>query len=144
LIKLPTEFTLWKIAAVGFGLITGLAIIALMNQINFMFYPQPDSFNGNNEFYYLSLAEDPLFLAGKIISICTGSFFTGALSGFVNQYVTVKEIFAAGIILLATGFIDLGSAPYPFWFWTASIISYIPAVLAGFYLTRKIQKLNEV
>ena len=143
MIKLPAEFTLWKIAAVGFGLITGVAIIALMNQINFMFYPQPDSFNGNNEYFYLSLAEDPLFLTGKIISICTGSFFTGAISSFVNRNIEVREIFVAGIILLATGFIDLGSAPYPFWFWIASTLIYIPAVLAGFYFTKKIQKLNE-
>ncbi len=109
-----------------------------------MFYPKPESFSGSNELYLIELSQNPLFLTGKIISIFAGTFFAGALAGFVNRHVTAKNVIAGGIILLAVGFIDLTAAPYPFWFWILSIVIYIPAVIAGFYFSQKFSYSNEV
>ena len=134
--KLPSEFTLWKIAAIGLGLIFGVAFIAFMNQLNFMFYKIPDSFNADADFYHFELASNNLFLTGKIISIFTGCFLTGGIAKLVNRSIQIRETVAAGIILMLVGLIDLFSAPYPVWYWVISMLVYVPSSVAGYYFIK--------
>ena len=138
--NLPSEFTLWKISAIGLGLIFGVAIIAFMNQLNFMFYQIPDSFNGDTDFYHIKLASNNLFLSGKIISIFTGCFFAGGIAKLVNRSIQITDAVAAGIILLLVGLIDLLSAPYPVWYWVISVLVYLPSSVAGYYFIKYYRK----
>lgn len=133
-----TESILWDIAAIGFGLISGVAIIAIMNQINMFFYPinsesvvpaaDPD----------LIAFQDPIFLSGRLISIATGAFFAGALSHWVRSGLTINYNIITGCILLLVGIIDLTMFPYPAWFIVISVISYIPMTLSGHLFVQKI------
>jgi hypothetical protein len=135
-VNLPSEFTLWIIAAIGLGLIFGVAIIAFMNQLNFMFYQIPDSFNEDADLYLTELASNNLFLSGKIISIFTGCFFAGGIAKLVNRSIQIRDTTAAGIILILVGLIDLLSAPYPVWYWIISMLVYVPSSIAGYYFIK--------
>jgi hypothetical protein len=78
LISLPTDKTLWKTASAGFGLICGVAVIALMNQLNYLFYPVPDGTESEIAKAYFS---DTFLLTGKLIAIIAGCFLPGPYPG---------------------------------------------------------------
>ena len=134
---------MWDIAAIGFGLIAGVAIIAIMNQINIFFYPSdgdpivPATEPVNEPFL------DTFFLIGRLISLFSGAFFAGALSRFVRPHLKLKMNLFTGIILIIVGIIDLIMFPYPTWFILASTLLIIPMVFVGDTFIRKTLFRNE-
>jgi hypothetical protein len=136
LISLPTDKTLWKTASAGFGLICGVAVIALMNQLNYLFYPVPDGTESEIAKAYFS---DTFLLTGKLIAIIAGCFFAGAISRLLHSGIEKKFAVGIGFILMIPALIDLISAPYPVWYWVISLLLYVPASIAGFIFIERIQ-----
>ncbi len=128
---------LWDIAAIGFGLISGIAIIAIMNQINMFLHPINSESTVPATDPELIAFQDPVFLTGRLISIATGAFFAGAIALWVRPGLTLKFNIITGCILLLVGMIDLTMFPYPAWFIAISVISYIPMVLLGVLFAQK-------
>ena len=128
---------MWDVAAIGFGLIVGIAIIAIMNQINIFFYPSdsdpvvPATEPAKEAFL------NTFFLIGRLISIVSGAFFAGALSRLVRPNLMLKMNLFTGTILIIVGIIDLIMFPYPAWFILASIVLIIPMVFFGDTFVRK-------
>lgn len=120
---------MWKVASAGFGLICGVAIIALMNQLNYLFYPVPESRPGDLALNYFA---NPLLLTGKLISIAAGCFFAGAISRLLHPGIEMVYAIAIAVVLMVLGFTDLFTAEYPVWYWFVSLLVYVPASIAGF------------
>ncbi|MCC5906543.1 MAG: hypothetical protein JJU13_10065 [Balneolaceae bacterium] len=126
---------MWKIASAGFGLICGVAIIALMNQLNYLFYPVPE---GRPEDLAMTYFANPLLLAGKLISIAAGCFFAGAISRLLHPGIEMVYAITIAIVLMILGFADLFTAEYPVWYWVVSLLVYVPASIAGFLFIERI------
>jgi hypothetical protein len=135
LISLPSDRTLWKVASAGFGLICGVAIIALMNQLNYLFYPIPDE---QTEDLMKTFFSDPFLLSGKLIAIATGCFFAGAITKLFHPGTESYYAIGIAIILMLPGMIDLVSAEYPLWYWFVSLLIYVPLSVTGFMFIKKI------
>ncbi len=129
MISFPSDKIMWKVASAGFGLICGVAIIALMNQLNYLFYPVPE---GRPEVLAVSYFANPLLLAGKLISIAAGCFFAGAISRLLHQGIEMVYAIAIAVVLMMLGLADLFTAEYPVWYWFVSLLVYVPASIAGF------------
>ncbi|TVQ02144.1 MAG: hypothetical protein EA359_12410 [Balneolaceae bacterium] len=134
------EQTMWKIAASGFGLICGIAIIAFMNQLNFMLNPVEYSNHTVNDVQEKNLINSTVFLAGKIISVIAGSFFCGAVIKLIYFSIELKFIVTVSLVMLLVAFIDLLAAQYPAWFWAISMGVYVPSSISGYYFIIQIRK----
>ncbi len=133
---LPSENTLFKAASIGFGLICGIAIIALMNQLNLALQPTPDlsEWGDNIQDYYHS---DNIYLLGALISHGTGSFFAGAIPVFFKTDIQPINTLFTGIILTVLAIINVAYAGFPSWYIIANILLYIPLVWLGTSLSLK-------
>jgi hypothetical protein len=135
--RLITEYTIWKIAATGFGIITGIAIVAFMNQLNFILNSAVLSgYNTAEEI----MAGSGVLLSGKIISAMAGSFFCGAVIKLLYMNIGLKYIIAASIVMMFVALSDLLSAPYPVWFTLVSLGVYAPMAIIGSYFIENIRK----
>lgn len=134
--KILPESLLWKIAAIGIGLIVGVAITAIMTQLNFLFYPADELTGTDAEDVLKTYLHDPIMLSGNLIAIATGCFFAGAVAQMFFRYQNPLIFTYTGAVLMLLGVIDLITAPYPTWYWIASLILYIPATVAGAYFAR--------
>ncbi len=137
---LITEQTIWKIAASGFGIISGIAIIAFMNQLNFILNPVDYSNSSTHFEPGKELIDSSVFLTGKVIAVLAGSFFCGAVIKLIYFSIELKFIIAAALVLLLVSFIDLVTAPYPAWYWIISIGIHIPFAIFGYYIISFIRK----
>lgn len=138
MIKIPTEQTLWKIAALGFGLIFSVAVVFIMQFINYSLYPVSAELNLNIDQEYTHFVKNnPLFLAGIWISSATGSFSGGALACLIRYDITAKEASIIGLVLMVLGYINMSAIPHPAWFWIISVFAFIPFSWYGAYLIQK-------
>lgn len=137
--KFLPESLLWKLAAIGLGLITGTAVIALMTQLNYLFYPVPESPDETSEII-LGYLNNPVFLSGQLIAIFTGCFVAGAAIKMIFIYESIRTLFYTSFVLMLVGLIDLVTAPYPFWYWITALVLYIPGTVAGGAITQKVQQ----
>lgn len=129
---------MWDIAAIGFGLIAGVAIIALMNQVQLFFYPVQDGHETSASGAINEIFLTNIFLVGRLISIMTGAFFAGAISRLVRPHLKIIMNVFTGTILILVGIIDLFMFPYPAWFILASILFILPIVFTGDAFVRKL------
>lgn len=131
LIKIPSEETFRNIAAAGFGLIVSVAILFIMQYLNASLYPT-DGFSLSRESVYIDFVRDnPLFLAGMLISAATGSFMGGAIAVLVKPDLPSLYPIAIGTVLTVLGVVNLMMMPHPLWFWFVSIFIYIPSAWYG-------------
>jgi hypothetical protein len=132
LLKIPSPEVVWKIAAIGFGLIVSIAVIFIMQFINFFLYPVPEDFQLNiSEEYSAFIFKNPVFLIGNLFSSAFGSFVGGATAILVRHDVQPKDTIFIGLILMILGFINIGMVIHPIWFWIASTLIYIPSGWIG-------------
>jgi hypothetical protein len=134
--KLPKETTLWKWAIIGFGLIIGVAVIAVMNLLNDLLnstYGDPIAAyeSGSSE---LSVLIN--YLMGKIVSIFTGSFTAGAVIIFLRPDIPFRSLLVTGSIFLLLSLFDMFFYHYPLWYQILSLITPIPSVLFGSFLIK--------
>lgn len=136
--NLPSENTLFKIAAIGFGLISGVAVIAFMQQVNVYLNPVPklsgSAYNSFEGFY----TNDQIFLLGTLISNAAGSFIAGAIPVLFRKDIRPSETVYLALILMLLAFFNLFSNDYPVWFWFTNLAVYIPFTWLGTYLNQKI------
>ena len=131
-LNIPIKKQIWKIAAVGLGIISSILIIHIMQFINIAFYPMENTvldFDASN--YADFIRTNTLFLIGILFSNFTGSFFGGAISKLTHPTVTILSAGWVGVVLLGLDLYNLLSVDYPLWFWLLSIIIYIPAAWFG-------------
>lgn len=134
--RLISESAVWKVAATGFGIISGIAIIAFMNQLNFLLHHVEYS---GSEAPEKILIGSGVFLAGKIIAAIAGSFFCGAVIRLLYMVVELKYIVSASIVMMIVALMDLLSYPYPVWFQVISLGVYIPFTIIGAHVIRRIR-----
>ena len=135
---LPSENTLFKIAALGFGLICGIAIIAFMEQINIYLHPVPELSDMQSEDFETFYTNNHIYLIGSLISHAAGSFFAGAIPLYFKPDVRpIHAVFIALILIVLSSF-NLYSVNYPAWYWIANLILYVPLVLTGAIFAKKI------
>jgi hypothetical protein len=135
LIKIPSEQTLWKVVALGFGLIFSIAVIFVMQFINYSLYPIDEGYNLNLDQQYADFVKyNPLFLAGIWISNATGSFSGGALARLVRYDLSTKEASVIGLVLMVLGYLNMAAMPHPVWFWIISAFAFIPFSWYGAYI----------
>lgn len=124
----------------GLGLIVGIAIISIMIQINYMFYPADDLFvNGTSSDFVTEYFSNPPFLIGQIVSVLTGTFFSAAIAKLVKHELTFWNAIIIGTVLMLVGLLDIFSSPYPLYIKLIIPIIYIPAALLGFQFIKNIQ-----
>jgi CDP-diglyceride synthetase len=130
--------TVWKIAALGFGLIVGVAIIFIMQFINYSLYPIPDSVQLDQAASYSEfINEHPVFLAGSLLANAAGCFTGGAIAIMVRSDVTIFETTLIGLVLMILGIINTIMAPHPAWYLIISILIYIPSCWLGAYFIKQ-------
>ncbi len=137
--KLPSEETLWKTASIGFGLIVGVAIISIMHQVNYLLHTIDNSTAADLDFETMKeyFSHVPL-LAGKLISLVTGTFFASAIAKLVKPNLTISSAVIIGSVLMILGLFDILSTSYPIYFKITAPILYIPAALFGYLFIKKI------
>lgn len=139
MIKIPSIQTQWHIASFGFGLIISIAIIYLMQYINFALYHIPESVQlHNDEAYSNFIADNPIFLTGNLISSFVGSFFGGAIAVLLRQDISPVYAMGIGAVLMVLGFINILIVSHPAWFNFLSIFVYIPPCWLGAYSIQRI------
>lgn len=131
-LNIPIKKQIWKIAAIGLGIISSILIIHIMQFINIALYPVEDSIVEFNASVYADfIMDNPVFLIGILFSNLTGSFFGGAVSRLTHPTVTILSAGWVGLVLMGLDLYNLLSVDYPLWFWLLSLIIYIPAAWLG-------------
>ena len=131
-LNIPFKKHIWKIAAIGLGIIISILIIHIMQFINVALYPIGDSIMEFDRSVYADFVkENPLFLIGILFSNLTGSFVGGAIARLTHPTVTMLMAGWVGLILMLLDLYNLITVDYPLWFWLLSIIIYIPAAWSG-------------
>lgn len=139
-LNIPIKHQIWKIAAVGLGIILSILIIHIMQFINIALYPIEDTVSDFNASFYADFVRvNPIFLIGILFSNLTGSFFGGAIAKLTHTSVTILSAGWVGVVLLGLDLYNLLSVDYPLWFWLLSLIIYIPAAWFGAYAVAFIQ-----
>lgn len=136
--NLPSENTLFKLAAIGFGLISGIAIIAFMEQLNVYLHPFPDASELTSQESILYYMNNEIYLLGSLISHATGGFFAGSIPVYFRQDIRTVHTLYIALILMFLAIINLYSTDYPVWFISTKIILYVPCVWAGTRITKNI------
>ncbi|TVR18073.1 MAG: hypothetical protein EA391_03295 [Balneolaceae bacterium] len=137
--KLPSEETLWKTASIGLGLIIGVAIISIMYQVNYMFYPVEEVSDGANpdlETYF----SNPALILGKFIALSTGTFFAAAIAKLVKPELTYWSAIITGSVLMILGLFDIVASSYPVYFTIVAPLLYLPAALFGYMFINNLQQ----
>jgi hypothetical protein len=138
LINIPSEQTLWKTAAIGFGLIVGVAIIFIMQYLNLLLYPIPESANISQESEYIEFIRDNHpFLLGIFVSNAAGCLVAGGLAKIIRHDLTRFHSFIAGFVLMILGYVNFLMIPHPWWFLILSLFAYIPFSWLGFAIVEK-------
>jgi len=138
LLNIPSEQTLWKTAAIGFGLIVGVAVVFVMQYLNLLLYPVPDSVDLNHQEEYVNfIYSNHAYLLGIIISNAAGSLVAGGLAKIIRHDLTNFHSFIAGFILMALGYINYFMISHPGWFLFLSLFAYIPFTWLGFVIVDK-------
>ena len=131
-LNIPIKKQIWKIAAVGLGIISSILIIHIMQFINIALYPVEETISEFNASVYDDFIRgNPIFLIGILFSNLTGSFFGGAIARLTHPSVTILSAGWVGVVLLGLDLYNLLSVDYPLWFWLLSLIIYIPAAWFG-------------
>jgi len=133
-LNIPIKKQIWKIAAIGFGVISSILILHIMQFINISLYPVGDKVMEFSASVYADFIKDnPVFLIGILFSNLTGSFFGGAVARLTHPTVTIQSAGWVGLVLMGLDIYNLLSVDYPLWFWLLSLIIYIPAAWLGAY-----------
>lgn len=134
--NIPYKKHIWKLAAVGFGLVVSVLIIHIMQFINASLYPVEDGIRlSDKTLYEQFINRNPVFLAGILLSNATGSFTGGALARLIDPSISVLFAGWVGAVLLALDIYNLASVAYPLWFWFLTVLVYIPAAWSGAWMT---------
>lgn len=136
--NLPSENKLLKIAALGFGLISGLAIIALMEQINVYLHPISDASELPAQEYVLFYKNNGIYLFGSLISHATGGFFAGSIPVYFRHDIRTVHTLYVAIILMFLAIFNHYSTDYPAWYFFTNIFLYVPCVWTGTRLSKKL------
>jgi hypothetical protein len=127
LVKIPSEQTVWQIAALGFGLIVSIAIIFIMHFINHSLYTAIDDVNfESKEQYSIFIHNNPLYLIGLLIGNAAGSFTGGAVSKLIRNDLSAVQACFVGLVLMILAFINIIAVSHPVWFWFLSVFAFIP------------------
>lgn len=137
--NLPSENTLFKIAAIGFGLICGVAIIAFMEQINVYLHPVSDSAELSAQDVESFYTSNRIYLLGSIIAHATGGFFAGSIPVYFRNDIRPAHTIYIALILMFLAIFNLYSINYPAWYMITNILLYIPCVWAGTRLSKKLK-----
>lgn len=135
--KLPKESTLWKWVIIGLGLIIGVAIIAIMNLLNDMLNSKYGDLSILFETGSVYSSELIVYLAGKIISIFSGSLTAGAIITFLRPEIDVRSLIITGSIFAMLSLFDLFISTFPVWYQITTLITPIPSVIIGSWLINK-------
>ena len=139
-LNIPIKKHIWKVAAIGLGIIISILIIFIMQFINMALYPIEDTIVEFDQSIYSDFVNNnPIFLLGILFSNLTGSFVGGAIARLTHHTVTVLMAGWVGVVLLVLDIYNLISVDYPFWFWLLSIIIYIPASWMGAFAVKQLQ-----
>jgi len=139
-LNIPLKNHIWKIAAIGLGLIISILIIHIMQFINIALYPIDETIVDFSPSVYNDFINDnPVFLIGILFSNLTGSFVGGAIAKLTHPTVTVMMAGWVGTVLLGLDIYNLIAVDYPLWFWLLSIVIYIPAAWLGAFAVKYTQ-----
>ena len=134
--KLPKETTLWNWAIIGLGLITGVAIIGLMNFLNeYLNFIQGESIIEKESNTY-PVSSVGIYYTGRMISIVSGCFTAGAIIKMAQPGIKTHSLIVVGFIFMTLNIIDLILYTYPIGYQIFSIILPIPSVIIGNRLIR--------
>lgn len=136
--KLPKESTLWKLATIGFGLIAGVSVIALMNALNNWMTVHFGDFDIAHEDITELIFSNSVYLIGKGIAIASGGFTTGAVIKLVKPSISYRSSVLAGIILTLLSLIDISTGLYPVWYQIFALLVSLPMVVFGSFLIEKV------
>ncbi|TVR34179.1 MAG: hypothetical protein EA390_03335 [Balneolaceae bacterium] len=144
MVKIPTEQTVWKIAAIGFGLIVSIAIIFIMQFINHSLYTAIDGVSiENKEQYSAFIHNNPLYLLGVLISNAAGSFTGGAVAKLIRNDITAPQACIVGLVLMILAFVNIVAVSHPVWFWILSVFAFIPFSWYGaLFIQKQINKIT--
>jgi len=139
-LNIPIKRQIWKIAAIGLGIISSILIMHIMQFINIALYPVEDTVMDFDPFVYADFVmNNPVFLIGIFFSNLTGSFFGGAVARLTHPTVTILSAGWVGLVLMVLDLYNLLSVDYPLWFWLLSLIIYVPAAWLGAFAVIYIQ-----
>jgi len=143
-LNIPLKKQIWKIAAIGLGLIISIIIIHIMQFLNLTLYKIPDGMDLTvPQSYEDFLKTNPLFLIGILFSNIFGSFTGGAIAKLTHYSVSILMAGWVGFVLIILEIYNLIAVEYPVWFWILTVALYIPSAWAGAYFVVINQQKNE-
>jgi hypothetical protein len=138
LLRIPSEKTLWQVAAIGFGLITGVAVIFIMQYLNLILFPVPETMTLSDETDYSRfIKQHPPFLVGVFTANAAGCLVAGGLAKIVRHDLNASHSLLSGLILMMLGYVNFLIVPHPWWFLALSLFAYVPFSWLGFKLVEK-------
>lgn len=135
----------YKFLAVALGLLAGILLIVIMEQISGLIYPLPEDIdpsdiNGINDFM-LHEATVEMFVI-ILVGYLLGAFAGGFTASWFEKLPTarIRSALITGAILMAFGLMNLFVIAHPTWFWVASLLVYLPAAWVGGRLAMQLKK----
>ncbi len=126
-----------KILAIIAGVIAGIAVITLIQQLSSMMHPMPEGVSMNDmeafKTWAASLPTSAYLMV--ILSYVLGSFVGGFVSTLVTRIKFWPAIVVGGILMLM-GILNAVAIPQPLWVSIASILCFIPAAWLGARLVK--------
>lgn len=142
LVKIPSEKTIWHIAAIGLGLIISIAVIFILQFLNFLLYPSSNKIDINQTYEYsLFVANHPIFLSGNLLSNLIGCFLGSAIAVLVRPDLTITKSMSVGAVLLILSMVNIIMIPHPSWFVILTILLYLPfSYLGATFIKQQLDK----
>ncbi len=115
------------------GVLTGWAVLMLLEWINGYFYPLPDSVDPTNYEQLKAYIDTIPFnaLLGILIAYAGASMAAGFVTARIASSNPLQRALIPGGVLLLGGIMNLMFIPHPIWFATVSLLLFLPYAWAG-------------
>jgi hypothetical protein len=133
---------MWKvILAALVAIVAAMATFLVVEQIGTLFFPFPTGLNFEDKVAVKQFMENRPWGAYAIVLL--GWFLGSTEAGFFAQRISKQEgnllPTVIGVILTASAVLNFYLLPHPTWFVVIGILIFIPCVLAGWNISRRMK-----
>ena len=130
--------TLKRVLTVIAGLVTGMIVVGLVEQLGMMIYPPPADLDINNpEMMSAYVKSAPIgSLLFVVLAWAVGAFAGTAVSSLIDRSYGRTAAYMIGGILMIAGIMNMVMIPHPLWFWV-SVLVFIPSALLGYRVVER-------
>ena len=125
-----------QLRSIGFGLLTAMVVVSVVEAFGHMFYPVADNIDYNNKELMKAFISSMPF--GALVFV-VNAWILGAFAGAIvaTRMFAEKALMNSiivGILVLAFTILNMSMIPHPMWMWLSAFLGIIP----GAYLGHKI------